>query len=157
MNIQQREPERFAGIWNDKGLSLAEMVIALAAFCIIAFLLVPSVSVIKSNRELASNRLQEMEWDVFLNQAKKELRVCGSVDVLSGKLVMKNGKDTIIYEKYGSMLRRRVNLTGHEVLFQNIASVTFIRNGQAITISMKDIKGKEYKGSIHSFVNWEGG
>ncbi|WP_053367124.1 competence type IV pilus minor pilin ComGF [Bacillus sp. FJAT-27245] len=154
MNIQPMETEQFADLLNEKGFSLAEMLIALGAFCIIAYLLVPSVFVIASNQKHAGNRLQEMEWDVFLNQAKKEMRMCSSAEVVAGRLVMINGKDTIIYEKYGNLVRRRVNSTGHEVLLQNIASVTFSRNGQTIIILLKDVNGKEYKGSIHSFVKW---
>lgn len=151
------EAGQFADLLNEKGFSLAEMLIALGAFFIIAYLLVPSVSVLGSNKSLEAHMLQEMEWDVFFTQAKKEVRMCSSVEVLSGKLVMINGKDTIIYEKYGNLLRRRVNLTGHEVLIQNISTAVFTREGQAITILLKDLNGKVYKGSIHSFVNWEGG
>nr|WP_301335714.1 competence type IV pilus minor pilin ComGF [Bacillus sp. FJAT-27445] len=140
---------------NEKGFSLAEMLIALSAFSMIAFLLVPAISSIGSSKDQAKYRLQEMEWDVFLNQAKKELRMCSSVEVFSERLVMKNGKDTIFYEKYGNSIRRRVNLTGHEILIQNIAASTFSKEGQTVTIRLKDLYGKEYKGTIHSFVNWE--
>ncbi|WP_409270642.1 competence type IV pilus minor pilin ComGF [Neobacillus sp. SCS-31] len=157
MNIQPQGQEQFADLLNERGFSLAEMLIALGAFCIIAYLLLPSILVIASNKSHAGHRLQEMEWDVFFNQAKKEVRMSSSAEVVSGRLIMKNGKDTIIYEKYGNLLRRRVNVSGHEVLIQKIASASFSRDGQTITIFLKDLNGKEYRGSIHSFVNWEGG
>ncbi|WP_316569622.1 competence type IV pilus minor pilin ComGF [Neobacillus sp. YIM B06451] len=157
MNIQPHGQERFADLLNERGFSLAEMLIALGTFCLIAYLLLPAVLVIASNNSHAGHRLQEMEWDVFLNQAKKEVRISSSAEVVSGRLILKNGNDTIIYEKYGNLLRRRVNFSGHEVLIQKIASASFSRNGQTITIFIKDLNGKEYRGRIQSFVNWEGG
>lgn len=140
---------------NESGFSLAEMLLSLSAFCVISIILVPSVFVMESSKVRAELALQNMEWEVFLAQTKKELRMSSSVQVQSGKLVIKSGKDVIIYEKYGANLRRRVNLTGHEIVLQNISSASFLRENQTVTIQATGLKGEKYEGNVHSFVDWE--
>ncbi|WP_275670710.1 competence type IV pilus minor pilin ComGF [Neobacillus notoginsengisoli] len=154
MFIYQKK-KRYARKGSESGFSMAEMLLSLSAFCIIANLLVPAIFIMGNSTNRAERVLQDMEWEVFLSQSKKELRMSSSVEVQSGKLLLKNGKDVIIYEKYGSSLRRRVNLTGHEIIIQNISSVFFFVENQTVIIRIIDLKGKEYEGSIHSFVSWE--
>ncbi len=95
-----------------------------------------------------------MEWEVFCSQAKKEIRVSNKADVVAGRLVLTTNSETIYYEKYNNILRRRVNSTGHEVILQNVAQVTFTRQNSAIRIFVVDSWGTEYSIVVQSYVNW---
>lgn len=102
----------------------------------------------------AKNSIQGIEWDVFCSQIKKEIRVSSRADVIAGRLYLTKDSDTIIYEKYGSNLRRRVNSTGHEILLQNVAEVTFTVVSNSVKIVVKDVWGKEYSFIAYSLMNW---
>ena len=43
-----------------------------------------------------------------------------------------------MYEKYGSNIRRRVDLKGHEIMLQNIKAVTFEPIANGVRISVQD-------------------
>ena len=65
---------------------------------------------------------------------------------------VKNGQ-SIMYEKYGSNIRRRVDLKGHEIMLQNIKAVTFepIANGMRISVQdrfdQSEIAGNKNNGA----------
>lgn len=102
----------------------------------------------------SSQRVQQMEWEVFCNQIKKEIRVCTSAAVINGRLVLTNNTDTIIYEKYGNTLRRRVNSTGNETLLQNVSSYSFVMVKNGVMITVTDLTGKNYRAVLYSLFNW---
>lgn len=119
----------------------------------IVFFMVPVLQIVLDNRD-SNGRLQDMEWDVFCSQIKKEIRISSKAEVVSGRLVLTNNNETINYEKYGSNLRRRVNSSGHETLLQNVTSVTFTRINNSVKIIVKDVWGKEYNMVVHSYIEW---
>jgi competence protein ComGF len=146
---------KYAERLNNKGLIMIEMLLSLACLSIVAFLLAPTIAVMESSKLQASRQLQEMEWNLFLSQTKDELQASSSVQILSGKLFLKVGTNTVMYEKFGSNIRRRVNVTGHEVLLQNITSVAFKKDGQHVTIQVTDLQNNKYEGHVYSFIPWE--
>jgi competence protein ComGF len=115
--------------------------------------MIPVLHIVLDNRD-SNGRLQEMEWDVFCSQVKKEIRISSKAEVVSGRLVLTNNNETINYEQYGSTIRRRVNSSGHETLLQNVSSVTFTRNNNSIKIIVKDVWGKDYNVVVHSYIQW---
>lgn len=102
----------------------------------------------------SNGRLQNMEWDVFCSQVKKEIRASTKAEVISGRLVLTLNNETVLYEKYGSNIRRRVNSTGHETFLQNVSMVTFTRNNNIVKIYVKDSWDKEYSVVVHSYIEW---
>lgn len=98
--------------------------------------------------------IQEMEWTVFCSQIKKEIRMSTNAEVVSGKLYLTKDADTIIYEKYDSNIRRRVNFTGHEIILQNVGEFTFTLLNSAVKVNVKDIWGNEYAVTAYSLINW---
>ena len=102
----------------------------------------------------SNKRLQEMEWDVFCSQVKKEIRMGSKAEVISGRLVITLNSETIYYEKYGTNIRRQVNSSGHETLLQNVAAVTFTRVNNAVKISVIDNWGKDYSVMVYSYIEW---
>ncbi|SDM16584.1 competence type IV pilus minor pilin ComGF [Bacillus sp. OK048] len=138
---------------NEKAFTLLEVLFALSIFTTIVFFMVPLFHIILENKE-SNGRLQDMEWDVFCSQVKKEIHISSKVEVISGRLVITNNNETIYYEKYGSTIRRRVNATGHETLLQNVAVVTFTRVQNTVKINVIDVWGKEYNVVVHSYIKW---
>lgn len=119
----------------------------------IVFFMVPVLHIVLDNKD-SNGRLQEMEWDVFCSQIKKEIRISSKAEVISGRLVLTNNNESINYEKYGSNLRRRVNSSGHETILQNVSSVTFTSINNSVRIIVKDLWGKEYNVVVHSYIQW---
>jgi competence protein ComGF len=126
---------------------------AFSIFMTIVFFMVPVLQIVLDNKD-SNGRLQEMEWDVFCSQVKKEIRISSKAEVVSGRLVLTVNNESINYEKYGSNLRRRVNSSGHETLLQNVSSVTFTRINNSVKIIIKDVWGKEYNVVVHSYIQW---
>ena len=138
---------------SEKAFTLLEVIFALSVFMTIIFFMVPVLQIALVNN-ISNERLQEMEWDVFCSQIKKEIRISSKAEVVSGRLVLTNNNETINYEKYGSNIRRRVNSSGHETLLQNVSSVTFTRINNAVKIIVKDVWGKEYTVVVHPYIQW---
>ncbi|WP_404329261.1 competence type IV pilus minor pilin ComGF [Mesobacillus maritimus] len=139
---------------NEKGFTLVEMLIAFMAFCMLASFFPLAIQTVASHKYL-DQRNQRLEWEVFLSQVKKETRLSSQVTVLGDKLLLQKNGDTILYEKYGSNLRRRVNYTGHETLLQNVASVRFIKTTGGFSIYVQDLEQIEYSATIRSFISLE--
>ncbi|MFJ5757996.1 competence type IV pilus minor pilin ComGF [Neobacillus sp. NPDC093182] len=147
------QEQKFVMYRNEKAFTLLEVLFAFSIFMTIVFFMVPVLHIVLDNKD-SNGRLQEMEWDVFCSQIKKEIRISSKAEVVSGRLVLTNNNETITYEKYGSNLRRRVNSSGHETLLQNVSSVTFIRNNNSVKIIVKDVWGKEYNVVVQSYIQW---
>ncbi|MBL4951418.1 prepilin-type N-terminal cleavage/methylation domain-containing protein [Neobacillus sp. YIM B02564] len=145
---------KFAANSNENAFTLVEALFALSIFSIIVFLLAPIFQIILDHRD-NQIRLQEMEWEVFCSQFKKEIRLSTEAKVESGQLILTKGKDSIIYEKYETNLRRRVNFTGHEVVLQNVSQHAFELLNNAVKVTVKNNLGKEYSVIAFSLVDWK--
>ncbi len=103
--------------------------------------------------EQFETRLNRMEWHVFVNQIKKELRLADEIKVSDNRLVLTKHGQTILYEKHGTNLRRRVDFKGHEIILQQVDSFRFspIQDGAKLTLS--DLYGQNYSVLLYSFVS----
>lgn len=137
--------------WNS-GFTLAESLMGLAAFCLLAALLPLSFQVF-SKVDQGNSRLQTMQWEVFSSQIKKEIRMSQKINPQVNKLLLTRDTDSILYEKFGTNVRRRVNLTGNEILLQNVKSIQFdyIKNGTIVMV--EDIWSKKYSFTTRSYIN----
>jgi competence protein ComGF len=153
MKLPSCQEQKFVMYRNEKGFTLLEVLFAFSIFMTIVFFMVPILHMVLDNKD-SDGRLQEMEWDVFCSQIKKEIRISSKAEVISGRLVLTYNNESINYEKYGSNLRRRVNASGHETLLQNVSSVTFTRINNSVRIIVKDLWGKEYNVVVHSYIQW---
>jgi competence protein ComGF len=76
--------------------------------------------------------------------------LCKSCRGCLWKAILKNDNDeTVIYEKYGSNLRRRVNFTGHEIVLQNVDQYIFSLQRNAVKVTVKHLNGK-----VQSFIGY---
>jgi competence protein ComGF len=139
---------------SEGAFTLLEVLFAFSIFTIIVFFISPVFHIILNNK-ISEARVQEMEWEVFCSQIKKEIRMGSRPDVVSGRLVFSKNNETILYEKYGNNLRRRVNSTGHEILLQNVSEITFVLIKNAVKINAKDIWGNEYSVTVYSYIDWK--
>ncbi len=141
---------------NERAFTLTEALFSLSIFSIIVFFMLPMLQVMLKNIDAHAN-LQEMEWEVFSSQVKKEIRMCKNAEVISGRLFLTKDTETVIYEKYTSNMRRRVNSTGHEIILQNVGSISFSVLKNAVVINVKDIWGNDYSLIAYSLLNWNSG
>lgn len=128
------------------------MVLAFSIFLIIASFIPISISMLYQNG-LVDERLQKMEWEVFIAQVKKEVRMSDAVSVDGNKLYLKNKGQTIIYQQYSSNVRRRVDLKGHEIVLQNVKSVEFEKVVQGVKISVQDLYHQSEASIIRTFIS----
>ncbi|WP_257009158.1 competence type IV pilus minor pilin ComGF [Bacillus sp. 7884-1] len=138
---------------NEKAFTLLEVLFAFSIFTTIVFFMFPVFQIISDNKD-SNGRLQAMEWDVFCSQIKKEIHISSKAEVISGNLVLTLNNEKILYEKYGSNIRKRVNSTGHETLLQNVSLVTFTRIKNSVKITVKDVWEREYSVVVHSYIEW---
>lgn len=141
---------------NEKAFTLIEALLALSIFSIIAFFMAPILQVMLHNIEEPA-KIQEMEWEVAGSQIKKEIRMSSNVSIVSGRLYLTEGADTIIFEKYNNYMRRRVNSTGNEILLQNVRELTFTLLKNAVRIFVKDSWGNDYSLTAFTLMNWNPG
>lgn len=132
-----------AGKLNEKGFTILEMLFSLTLFLlIVGFLPLGLRTVVEFNQ--FEKRMQRLEWEVFISQVKKEMRMAEQITVQHDRIFVYRNNEKILYEKYGSSLRRRVDLKGHEILIQNIKSVGFSYQAGQLAITIIDLFGQEY-------------
>lgn len=144
---------KFAAYQNEHAFTLVEMLFAFSVFLIIVFFISPIFQLMLNHRDL-EGRLQDMEWEVFCSQIKKEIRMSTNAEVADRNLVLSEDQGKVTFEKYENSIRRRVNDTGHEIVLQNVSQVMFTRLKNAIKISVKDLNGKDYTVTVYSFLAW---
>ncbi|WP_461611408.1 competence type IV pilus minor pilin ComGF [Cytobacillus kochii] len=131
------------------GFTLIEALITLACFLIIVSFM-PLVFKVISVNENIDERKQKIEWLVFIQQLKKEVRVAEKISLDNrGVLILLIDNQSISYEKYGDKLRRRVNGAGHEVVLQKLQSVQFEVKEDNMVLIYKNIFQKEYRSSFY--------
>lgn len=135
---------------NERGFTMVEMLLSVLLFLLIASMLPLGMKIILDNRT-ADTAVRRMEWEIFSSQVKKEIRSAQQLTVQPDKLLMKVDGQFILYEKYASSMRRRVNYQGHEILIQNLSSFSFAKIADGVEVRAKDVKGTDYSVRVHQF------
>jgi competence protein ComGF len=134
---------------DNRGFTLLEMLLSFTIFIMIASFIPLFLQLAAFPSE--KNKLNLLEWEVFLQQAKIEIREASELEVKDGVLYLKNlyGQN-VSYEQYNHSLRRRVDGTGHEILLKNIKSVSFqiVTNGCIVVVT--DLNENEFRAKIKS-------
>lgn len=151
MKMPFNERKKSAKGLNDRGFTMLEMLFAFSIFCVISTFL-PIMFQIIFNSHSVESRIQNMEWELFVNLLKKEVQAGESVEVVNGQLRIINGEEVSTYQKYQNILRKQVNGTGHEVVLQNVQSVSFARNAQSVTIVVETSFNQIKEATIFSFI-----
>jgi len=95
-----------------------------------------------------STLLDQMEWENFIHQIKIEIRESSSIELKNNQLRLSHPDGLIQYEKFDTILRRRVDNKGHEVLLYHVKSAQFIVEDSYITIKVLHQNGKTYEKKI---------
>lgn len=133
---------------------MLEMLYAFSIFLLIVAFIPLSFKFLFQNERFEA-RTQTMEWNVFINQLKKEVRLSDDVAVLSGRLILQKNGQEVLYEKYRTSIRRRVNFTGHEVVLQQIDSVQFNKLKDGVMITVEDMFNQSYSAKVYSYLQLE--
>ncbi|MDF2904544.1 MAG: competence protein comGF [Bacillus sp. (in: firmicutes)] len=149
--MSTQSPIKNVKVLNSNGFTLIEMLFAFSIFCTIVSFLPLSFRLIL-NEVPFEKRIQRMEWEVFTSQIKKEIRMSTNITVLNQTLLLQKDGQTIIYEKYGTNLRRRVDYKGHEILLQNVGTFQFEKIGNGIRVKLVDKYGHEYREDFQVFI-----
>jgi competence protein ComGF len=134
---------RIKARWNEKGITLIELIISLAIILAIAALVPLLIKAITfAGKESKGTTIEETE--MFFTDIGKEIRVAKEVGVSQQQLVLKakNG-DILVFSFYQGRIRKQVNGTGHEIWLQNTASFTAENNGRWIILKIVDFAGKK--------------
>lgn len=137
---------------NNKGFTMLEMLYAFSIFLLVVSFFPLIFKYFMGNDQLEA-RLKRMEWHVFVNQIKKELRLAEEIIVSDNRLVFTKHGQLILYEKHGTNLRRRVDFKGHEIVLQQVDSFQFspIRDGVKLTLT--DHYDQKYSVLLYSFIS----
>ncbi|WP_210365913.1 competence type IV pilus minor pilin ComGF [Bacillus sp. REN3] len=107
---------------NERGFTMLEMITSLATMLVIATIFPMGIKLFLADG-IYEQGLWRMEWELFSIQAKKEIQNAETVSVQADRIVLQGDGKTVLYEKYGNSIRRRVDNEGHEILLQNISSL----------------------------------
>lgn len=139
---------------NEKGFTLIESLLSLVIFMIIISITTSSLSgFVKRNHHQGS--LNRLEWDNFINEVQEEANTSINQTVYSELLIFEDSSHvTSSYQKYADIVRRQVIGTGHEIVLQNISSITFKKNGKyQIIVKVVDLNGGIFEKNIRLFIN----
>jgi competence protein ComGF len=139
-------------LWNERGFTLIEMLIAFLVFLMLVTAFPMAMRVILNDR-VNEGGLQYLEWEIFSSQVKKEVRTAEQMTVSPDSIFMRIGQNTIIYDKYGTNIRRRVNLKGYEILMQNLTGLKFENIPEGVEISATNKYGDQYMARIQRFIS----
>ncbi|WP_433743116.1 competence type IV pilus minor pilin ComGF [Falsibacillus pallidus] len=140
---------------NEKGFTLVESLVVLLIFTIICSFLPLIFSAFQSFRSFDPGI--DYEWQLFLIQLRNEAHEAERVSESEGKIIMQTTQGEVLYEKYQTVIRRRVNQLGHEIVLQDIQSAELKLDSSQILISIQFRGGERRAGSIALITLAEGG
>ncbi|CAH0345719.1 competence type IV pilus minor pilin ComGF [Bacillus sp. CECT 9360] len=141
---------------KDNGFTLVEMLVSLVVFMIIASFVLNLFTLIQTNTTEKSS-LNQKEWEIFINQLKRDVWQSRTMETSDNKLYLTVGEDVVLIEQYQDKVRRRLNVTGHEVALQNISSFQVISDGKTLTVTVVDKQGKPFSSRLRPYISDSGG
>ncbi|WP_070120687.1 competence type IV pilus minor pilin ComGF [Bacillus marinisedimentorum] len=120
---------------ENKGFTMLEMLFAFFIFMFLTGLLMPILKLSASFLDNEGVAIRETE--IFFGQLGREVREADDTEVQAGTLLMLSPTGKLVtYEQYGTMIRRRVDGKGHELVLQNITAVRFVEVPNGINVSV---------------------
>ncbi len=127
---------------SQKGFTLLELILGLFLLLLLTSLFPLIIHSIPSNYSIKSPNF--FEKTLFLNQLSMEVSEATSIIVQGNTLIlMKPNGTTVLFEKFGTLVRRRVNSTGHEVMLTRVKEITFTETKDGIVIVLVDEDGAQ--------------
>ncbi|RAK22369.1 competence protein ComGF [Anoxybacillus vitaminiphilus] len=138
-------------IKRNSGFTLIEMLITLSGLLIIVSFM-PMLLDIHWVKEQQPERFNRLEWHVFARQIASEVREAREMEIKQSTIYLdKFNGEKVSFEKYGNLIRRRVNGQGHEILLQSVSDVQYKLEHDGIRVKVMTEQGKEYETLIMTF------
>ncbi|MBU3572462.1 prepilin-type N-terminal cleavage/methylation domain-containing protein [Priestia aryabhattai] len=137
---------------SEKGFTLVEMLVSFTLFLIIVSFFPIIIPLAKQtyNPDFSMN---EMEWEIFVNQLAMEYREAKEVRIHATTLTLKMETNQVItYERYEDKIRRRVDESGHEVVLQHIKNIMYEQQKERLLIRSTDGVNKVREETITTFL-----
>jgi competence protein ComGF len=137
---------------SEKGFTLVEMLVSFTLFLLIISFFPIIIPLAKQtyNPDFSMN---EMEWEIFVNQLAMEYREAKEVGIHATTLTLKMENNQIItYERYEDKIRRRVDESGHEVVLQHIKNIMYEQQKERLLIRLTDGVNKGREETITTFL-----
>lgn len=149
--ITQRKSVRY---FSDKGFTMLEMLFSFSIFLLIVSFLTVGLNFLFQDWKMEA-RTQRLEWHVFINQLKKEIRLADAANITAGSIVLTIDGKSVLYEKYGSNLRRRVDMKGHEIVLQKLNAITFTSVNGGVEINVSDHFDQKHSAFLYYLMDME--
>ncbi|MGG1069899.1 competence type IV pilus minor pilin ComGF [Priestia megaterium] len=137
---------------SEKGFTLVEMLVSFTLFLLIVSFFPIIIPLAKQtyNPDFSMN---EMEWEIFVNQLAMEYREAKEVRIHATTLTLKMENNQVItYERYEDKIRRRVDERGHEVVLQHIKNIMYEQQKERLLIRLTDGVNKGREETITTFL-----
>lgn len=130
-----------------KAFTLAESLLALLIVVIICLLFQAGISQLKYVKQHSFSTHHD-EFQVFLLQISYELQDLEFVSSTSKELLFQNEfKAKCYFEKYGNLLRKRLN-NGHQPLLMNVKNWYLIGDDKSCHITVTFLNNEMYEGVV---------
>ncbi|TYR82427.1 competence protein ComG [Priestia megaterium] len=140
---------------NEKGFTLLEMLISFCLFLMIISFIPILVPVMKQVYNPPSI-MNEMEWEIFMNQLSKEYRQAKHVTVQGSTLTLSmHDERAVVYEQFENKIRRRVNSSGHEVVLQYVKKVYYKKKNHQLNVQVINEQNQTRQQTITNFLAYE--
>lgn len=141
---------KYVNCMNERGFTMIDALYGFTIFLLIMCLVPISINHITQSAD-PEKTINNLEWTVFLQLLKKEVRMSEGLTAADKKLIVLKNSQNITYEVYGTNIRRRVNDAGHEIVLQNVEHVAFEEKGRSITLSVIDLTKEEQNAVLTPF------
>ncbi len=139
---------------NQLGMTLLEVMLTVTILmAIISVLPLMMNAAVKSSGE----DLQHQEAQLFYHLFSKEVREASGFSLVGESIEMMNADGTVVlYERYGSSIRRRVNGTGHEIVLQHIKKLIIGVSGRKVKVEVELVNGRREERTFFQMANSNG-
>jgi competence protein ComGF len=134
---------------SEYGFTLIESLLLLQIFMMVA-LLFPLIIKTYTSIDHSLSPSSTYEWNLMVIQFRNEFVKAEEIDVKDNLVKLKIGNTIVSYEVYGTNIRRRVDLKGHEIVLQYAPSIIFEKEDSVLFIHVKFEKGEERVASFSS-------
>ena len=145
--------KRNASILSDhSGFTFLNMLFSFSIFAVISAssaLLIPHLYRVSEDKR----DINPLEWEIFQQQAAIEFREGTAFKVQDQMLsfTSKTGR-SIEFEKYGTMIRRQVNNTGHIICLRHVKDMQFTQIEGGALLTVVSTSGKTYRCTFRGFL-----
>jgi competence protein ComGF len=125
---------------NEQGFTLLQVYIAFFLFLMIVSFVPSYFKLLFFQNNLINDQIKAQEAHLFFQQLTREVLESKGMSVSLNKIYLyKMNGDTVIYEKYGNVIRKRVNYRGHIVALQNVEflQVQSVSNGCLLEVKFE--------------------